>query len=93
LANAHIRPMNCAFNWIVFAQSWQSVLAHLKPSASSSSASQQASTPQRPLDDCLSLLAAGFLRGGVGFLKGSTGMTTNLPRDVRVGVTMVRTFS
>jgi hypothetical protein len=21
LANAHIRPMNCAFNWIVFAQS------------------------------------------------------------------------
>ena len=42
-----------------------------------------------PLEDCCNLLAAGFLRGGTGFLRGSSGVTTNLPKEIRTGVSLV----
>lgn len=42
------------------------------------------------IDDCLNLLGAGFLRGGIGgFLKGGTTATANLPKEIRIGVTLV----
>jgi len=43
-----------------------------------------------PIDDCLNLLAVGFLRGGIsGFLKGSTGVMAGIPKEVRIGVSLV----
>lgn len=44
------------------------------------------------LDDALGVLMAGFLRGGVGFLKGTGEIikgSSGVNRDVRVGVTHV----
>ena len=47
------------------------------------------------LEDCLNLMAAGFLRGGLGFLKSSSagemikGGGGTLNREIRVGVTHV----
>ena len=46
------------------------------------------------LDDVLTLLSTGFLRGGTGFLKSSTGDMIkgggSINREIRVGVTHVR---
>ena len=44
------------------------------------------------LEEVLSYMSGGFLRGGIGFLKGSGGelIKTIAPREVRVGVTQVR---
>ena len=39
------------------------------------------------LDEVLNLLSSGFLRGGFGFLKGSTVGSSSVSREVRVGVT------
>ena len=52
-------------------------------------------TKQVKLEDVLNLLAAGFLRGGFGFLKSSSagemikGGGGTLNREIRVGVTHV----
>lgn len=45
------------------------------------------------LEEVFSYMSGGFLRGGIGFLKGSGGelLKTIAPREVRVGVTQVRT--
>ncbi len=42
------------------------------------------------LEDAMNLLASGFLRGGSGFLRSSTGLAANLPREIRTGVALVR---
>jgi len=44
------------------------------------------------LEEVLSLMSGGFLRGGMGFLKGSGGelLKSAAAREVRVGVTQVR---
>lgn len=50
----------------------------------------------RVFEDCLQLLATGFLRGGIGgFLKGSTAhaATAGGSREVRIGVALVRSHS
>lgn len=47
------------------------------------------------LDEALSVLMSGFLRGGVGFLKGTGEIikgSSGANREVRVGVTHVRIF-
>lgn len=46
---------------------------------------------QLKLEDVLNMLAAGFLRGGTGFLKAGEMIKggTNVNRDIRVGVTHV----
>ena len=50
------------------------------------------------LEDCLNLMANGFLRGGLGFLKSSSagemikGGGGTLNREIRVGVTHVSGF-
>lgn len=43
------------------------------------------------LEEVLSLMSGGFLRGGIGFLKGSGGelLKSTASREVRVGVTQV----
>ena len=46
------------------------------------------------LEDVLSLLASGFLKGGTGFLKGSTAGdmikgSASVNREIRVGITHV----
>lgn len=43
------------------------------------------------MEEVLSLMSGGFLRGGMGFLKGSGGelLKGSAPREVRVGVTQV----
>lgn len=43
------------------------------------------------LEEVLSLMSGGFLRGGIGFLKGSGGelLKSSASREVRVGVTQV----
>ena len=45
------------------------------------------------LEEVFSCMSGGFLRGGIGFLKGSGGelLKTMAPREVRVGVTQVQT--
>ena len=47
------------------------------------------------LEEVLSLMSGGFLRGGIGFLKGSGGelLKSAAPREVRVGVTQVDSHS
>lgn len=47
------------------------------------------------LEEVLSLMSGGFLRGGIGFLKGSGGelLKSAAPREVRVGVTQVNSYS
>uniref|UniRef100_A0A914XTE3 HEAT repeat-containing protein 5B n=1 Tax=Plectus sambesii TaxID=2011161 RepID=A0A914XTE3_9BILA len=48
-----------------------------------------ANSNKASIDDCLNLLGAGFLRGGIGgFLKGGTTATANLPKEIRIGVTL-----
>lgn len=47
------------------------------------------------LEESLGVLMSGFLRGGVGFLKGTGEMikgSSGINREVRVGVTHVRTY-
>lgn len=48
------------------------------------------------LEEVLSLMASGFLRGGIGFLKGSAGEMikggSSVSREIRVGVTHVSFF-
>lgn len=41
--------------------------------------------------EMFSFMASGFLRGGIGFLKSSSGelLKTTIPQEVRVGVTQV----
>jgi len=49
---------------------------------------------QTSLEEVLNILMSGFLRGGVGFLKGTGEMikgTSGINREVRVGVTHVGT--
>lgn len=46
------------------------------------------------LDEAMGILMSGFLRGGVGFLKGTGEIikgSSGVNREVRVGVTHVRT--
>lgn len=53
---------------------------------------QQKNQKLLSLDDALGVLMAGFLRGGVGFLKGTGEIikgSSGVNRDVRVGVTHV----
>lgn len=48
---------------------------------------------QISLDEVLNILMSGFLRGGVGFLKGTGEIikgSSSINREVRVGVTHVR---
>jgi hypothetical protein len=48
------------------------------------------------LEEALGVLMSGFLRGGVGFLKGTGEMikgSSGVNREVRVGVTHVSTYS
>lgn len=48
---------------------------------------------QISLDEALNILMTGFLRGGVGFLKGTGEIikgSSSINREVRVGVTHVR---
>lgn len=48
-----------------------------------------------PLQEALGILMSGFLRGGVGFLKGTGEIikgSSSVNREVRVGVTHVSLF-
>ena len=47
------------------------------------------------LEEVFSSMSGGFLRGGVGFLKGSGGelLKSIAPREVRVGVTQVHHYN
>lgn len=57
---------------------------------------QQKTQKLLSLDDALGVLMAGFLRGGVGFLKGTGEIikgSSGVNRDVRVGVTHVSNIS
>ena len=49
-------------------------------------------TRKTTMDEMFSLMASGFLRGGIGFLKSGSGelLKTTIPQEVRVGVTQVR---
>ena len=56
--------------------------------------SQNKNTKQTSLEEVLNYLMSGFLRGGVGFLKGTGEMikgSSGVNREVRVGVTHVST--
>jgi hypothetical protein len=53
-------------------------------------------TKQTSLEEVLNILMSGFLRGGVGFLKGTGEMikgTSGINREVRVGVTHVKNIN
>ena len=65
------------------------VLAFLCSVTQTSSLPASSSKPIKlaTLEEVLNLLSSGFLRGGFGFLKGSTVGSSNVSRDVRVGVT------
>lgn len=49
-------------------------------------------TKRITMDEMFDLMASGFLRGGIGFLKGGSGelLKTTMPQEVRVGVTQVK---
>lgn len=54
---------------------------------------QNKNNKQISLDEVLNILMSGFLRGGVGFLKGTGEIikgNSSVNREVRVGVTHVR---
>lgn len=54
---------------------------------------QNKNCKQISLDEVLNILMSGFLRGGVGFLKGTGEIikgSSSVNREVRVGVTHVR---
>lgn len=54
---------------------------------------QNKNCKQISLDEVLNILMSGFLRGGVGFLKGTGEIikgNSSVNREVRVGVTHVR---
>ncbi|KZC10298.1 HEAT repeat-containing protein 5B [Dufourea novaeangliae] len=60
------------------------------PKGKNPSVTQNKSYKQISLDEVLNILMAGFLRGGVGFLKGTGEMikgSSSINREVRVGVT------
>lgn len=60
------------------------------------SAAQSKSTKQISLEEVLNILMSGFLRGGVGFLKGTGEIikgSSGVNREVRVGVTHVSIIS
>ena len=48
-------------------------------------------TKKISIDEMFDLMSSGFLRGGIGFLKGGSGelLKTTMPQEVRVGVTQV----
>lgn len=64
------------------------VLASLCASTQNSSLPATSPKPIKlvKLEELLNLLSSGFLRGGFGFLKGSTVGSSNISRDIRVGV-------
>ena len=48
-------------------------------------------TKKTSMSEMFDLMASGFLRGGIGFLKGGGGelLKTTMPQEIRVGVTQV----